>query len=100
MNFLATPEVNKQNIFLFSGPRGNELFMPGFANHQLGKCHDGEQEIDNVGNPVLVFNVGRGRPIMKSHPVDDGLVWTSVTDVLKNDADVNVNVNNLLAISM
>ena len=32
MNVLATPEINTQNIFLFTGPHGNELIMPGFAN--------------------------------------------------------------------
>ena len=34
MNVLATPEINTQNIFLFTGPRGNELIMPGFANQK------------------------------------------------------------------
>ena len=36
MNVLATPEINAQNIFLFTGPRRNELIMPGFANQKLG----------------------------------------------------------------
>ena len=85
MNVLATPEINRQNIFLFTGPRGNELIMAGFANQKLGKFFDCEQEVDNSGSPVLVFNLGKGRPIMRSHPVDNGLVWTDVNDVLKND---------------
>ena len=34
MNVLATPEINRQNIFLFTGPRGNELIMPGFASQK------------------------------------------------------------------
>ena len=32
MNVLATLEINTQNEFLFTGPRGNDLIMPGFAN--------------------------------------------------------------------
>ena len=88
MNVLATPKINTQSIFLFPGPRGNELTMPGFANQKLGKFFDCEQEVDNAGSPVLVFNLGKGRPIMRSHPVDDGLVWTDVTDVLKNDTAI------------
>ena len=88
MNVLATLEINTQTIFLFTGPRGNELIMPGFANQKLGKFFDCEQEVDNAGSPVLVFNLGKGRPIMRSHPVDDGLVWTDVTEVLKNDTAI------------
>ena len=88
MNVLATPEINTQNIFLFTGPRGNELIMPGFASQTLGKFFDCEQEVDNAGSPILVFNIGKGRPIMRSHPVDRGLVWTDVTDVLKNDSAI------------
>ena len=59
--------------------------MPSFANQKLRKFFDCEQEVDNAGSPVLVFNLGKGRPIMRSHPVDNGLTWTNVTDVLKND---------------
>ena len=85
MNVLATPEINTQKIFPFTGPRGNELIMPGVANQKLGKFFDCKQIVDNAGSPVLVFNLGKGRPIMRSHPVDDVIVWTDVTDVLKND---------------
>ena len=42
MNVLATPEINTQNIFLFTTPRGNELIMPEFANQTLGKIFDCE----------------------------------------------------------
>ena len=34
------------------------------------------------GNPILVYNLGKGRPIMHTHPVDDGNVWTHIADVL------------------
>ena len=85
MNVLATPEINSQNISLFTSPRGNELIMLGFANQKLGEFFDWEHEVDNAGSPVLVFNLGKGRPIMRSHPVDSGLLWRDVTDVLKND---------------
>ena len=84
MNVLATPEINTQNIFLFTGPRGNELIMLWFANQKLGKFLDCEQEVDDGGSPVLVFNLGQGRPLMRSHPIDGGLVMTDVTDVLSN----------------
>ena len=59
--------------------------MPGFANQQLGMFHDCEQEVVSAGSPILVFNLGRGRPIMQSFPAENGLSLTDVTDVLKND---------------
>ena len=50
--------------------------MPGFANHKLGKYASCTQEVDHSGNPVLVFNLGEGRPIMQPPSVDDGCVIT------------------------
>ena len=88
MDVLATPEINTQITFLFTGPRGNELIMPGFADHKLGEFLDCEQEVDKAGSPVLVFNLGKGRSIMRSHRADNGLTWTDVTDVLKNDTAI------------
>ena len=88
MNVLSTPEINTQNTFLLTGPHGNGLIMPGFANQQFGKFFDCTQEVHDAGSAVLAFNLGKGRPIMRSHPVDSAPVWTDVTDVLKNDADI------------
>lgn len=39
MILLATPALVEQNAFVFTGPRGNELYTPGFANLKLGKYH-------------------------------------------------------------
>ena len=89
MNVLATPEINTLNVFLFTGPCGNELIMPSYANQRLRKFFDCAQQVGDAGSPVLVFNLGKGRPIMRSHPVDRSLVWTDVTDVLKNDAEIH-----------
>ena len=36
-------------------------------------------------NPVIVFNLGKGRLIMHTHPVDDGRVWSHMSDVLLNN---------------
>ena len=59
--------------------------MPGFADQSLGIFDKVTQEMDHDGNPVVVFNLGKGRPIMPTHPVDDGLVWSHVSDVLHNN---------------
>ena len=42
------------------------------------------QEMGHDGNPVIVFNLGMGRPVMSNHPVDDGRVWSHDSDVLHN----------------
>ena len=88
MNVLATPKINTQNMFIFTGPRGNDLIMLGFANQKLSKFFDCGQEVDNAGSPVLVFNLGKGRPITGSQPVDNGLTWIDVTHVLKSDTAI------------
>ena len=41
--------------------------------------------MDHDGNPIIVFNLGKGRPILSTHPVDDGRVWSHVSDVLHNN---------------
>ena len=83
MNVLATPGLTEQNVSLYTGPRGNELCMPGFADQSLGVCDKVTHEMDHDGNPVVVFNLGR--PIMHTHPVDDGRVWSHMSDVLHNN---------------
>ena len=85
MNVIATPCIAEQNICLYTGPRGNELYMPGSADQMLGRFDNRTQEMDHDGNPVIVFNLGKGRPILSTHPVDDGRVWSHVSDVLHNN---------------
>ena len=85
MNVLATPCSTEQTICLYTGPRGNDLYMPGFADQMLGRFDKCTQEMDHVGNPVIVFNLGKGRPIMRTHPVDDGRVWSHMSDMLHNN---------------
>ena len=85
MTVLATPCITEQDIFLYTVPRGNELYMPGFADQTLGRFDKCTREMDHDGNPVIVFNLGKGRPILSTDPVDDGRVWSHVSDVLHNN---------------
>ena len=92
MNVLATPCIAEQNVCLYTGPRGN-IYIPGFANQTLGKFGMCTQEDDRDGTPVVVFNLGKGRPVMSTHPVDDGRVWSHVSGVLhNNDAACDIAV--------
>ena len=85
MNVLATPCIAEQNISLYTGTGGIELYISGFANQTLSRFGMFPQEMDHDGNPVIVFNLGKGRPVMSTHPVDDGRVWSHVSDVLHNN---------------
>ena len=60
--------------------------MPGFADQSFDVFDKCTQEMDHDGNPVIVFNLGKGRPTMHTHPVDDGRVWSHMSDVLHNKA--------------
>ena len=59
--------------------------MAGFADQALGRFEKCTLEMDHDGNPVIVFNLGKGRPVMSTHPVDDGRVWSHMSDVLHNN---------------
>ena len=59
--------------------------MPGFANQTLGMFGMCTQEMDHDGNLVIVFSLGKGRPVMNTHPVHDGRVLSHVSDVLHNN---------------
>ena len=87
MNVLTTPCNAELNICLYVGPRGNGLYMPGFANQTLGKYAYGMciQETDQDDSPVRAFNLGKGRHVLHMHPVDDGSVWIHVSDVSHNN---------------
>ena len=66
LNVLATPCIAEQNICLYTGPGGNELYMPGFADQTLGRFDKCTHEMVHDGNLVIVFNLGKGRPIMST----------------------------------
>ena len=85
VNVLGTPCIAEQTICLYARPRGNELYVPGFANQALGRFNMYAQKMDLDGSAVIVFNLGKGRPIMSTHAVDDGRVWSHMSDVLHNN---------------
>ena len=42
INLMSTAVLSKQNVSLFTGPRGNELYMPGFATQYSAGDHAAE----------------------------------------------------------
>ena len=73
MNVLATPALGEQNMHLFTGPRGNDLATPGLADQVPYEHGNFMQTEDGYGNPTVVSNLGKGRPILHAAPVDDVL---------------------------
>ena len=71
INLLATESLRTQDMYLYTGPRGNELTIPGFALDQGHGRHGAiDQKADANGNPTLVFRLGNGRPVWRTSAVD------------------------------
>ena len=76
INLLATESLRAQNLYLYTGPRGNELASPGLADEEHGRHGAIDLKADSNGNPTLVFCLGDGRPVLRTSPVDDsGVTW-------------------------
>ena len=69
-------------MYLYTGPRGNELTIPGFADQEHGSHRTIDQKADLNGNPILVFCLGDGRPVWRTSHVDSGVTWMEQSAVL------------------
>ena len=72
INLLGTESLRKQNIYLCTSPRGNELTIPGFADQEHGCRGAIDQKADLNGNLTLVFCLGDGTPVWRTSPVGRG----------------------------
>ena len=81
-NLLATESLRKQNMYLYMGPRGNVLTIPGFTDQEHGSHGTIDQKADLNGNPILVFCLGDGRPVWRTSHVDSGVTWMEHSAVL------------------
>ena len=73
INLLATDSPRKQNMYLYTGPRGNELTIPGFADQKRGSHGAIDHKVDLNVNPILVFCLGDGRQVWRTSHVDRGV---------------------------
>ena len=69
-------------MYLYTGPGGNELTIPGFADHEHGSHGTIDQKADLNGNPTLMFCLGDGRPVWRTSPVDSGVTWMEQSAIL------------------
>ena len=82
INLLAAESMRKQNMYLYTGPKGNKLIIPGFADQEYGSHGTIDQKADLNGNPTLVFCLGDGRPVWRTSPVDSGVTWMEQSAIL------------------
>lgn len=54
VNLLSTTSLQKQNMYLYTGPRGNDLTITGFAEQGDGRDGAIDQKVDTNGNLILV----------------------------------------------
>ena len=82
INLLATESLRTQNMYLYTGPRGNELTIPGFADQEHGRHGAIDQKADSNGSPTFVFCLGDGRPVRRTSSVHSGVTWMEQAAIL------------------
>ena len=82
INLLSTESLRKQNMYMYMGPKGNELTIPGCADQEHGSHGAINQKADLNGTPILVFCLGDGKPEWRTSHVDSGVTWMEQYAVL------------------
>ena len=82
INLLATESLPTHNMYLYTGARGNELTIPGFADQEHGRHGTIDQKADSNGNPTLVFCLGDGRPVWRTFAVHSGVTSMEQSAIL------------------
>ena len=60
-------------MYLYAGPRGNELTILGFTDQEHVRHGTIDQKADSNGNPTLVFCLADGRPVWRTSSVNSGV---------------------------
>ena len=79
MNLLSTTHLKRYNIHLNSQCGPSVLIVPGLPSQVSGMWGDWYQGYGRDGYPATYSNLGEGEPVLRTKPVDDGKVWTSVS---------------------
>ena len=74
MNLLSTTHLKRYSIHLNSQCGLNVLFVPGLANQVSGVWGNWFQGYGRVGYSAIYLNLGEGKPVLRTKPVDDGKV--------------------------
>ena len=79
MNILSTTHLKHYNIFLNSQHGPDVLIIPGLPSQVTGVCGNWHQGYGKDGYPALYLYRGEGKPVLRTKPVDDGEVWTTIS---------------------
>ena len=77
MNLLSTTHLKRYNIHLNSQCGPNVLIVPGLPSQVSGVWGNWFQGYGRDGYPAIYLNLGEGKPVLRTKPIDDGKVWTS-----------------------
>ena len=83
MNLLSTTHLKRYNIHLNSQCGPNVLIVPGLPSQVSRVWGNWYQGYGRDGYPAIFLNLGEGKPVLRSKPVDDGEVWTTVSAVVE-----------------
>ena len=72
MNMLSTTHLNSQC-------GRTVLIVPGLPSQVSGVWGEWYQGYGQDGYPAIYLNLGEGKPVLRTNPVDDGKVWTKVS---------------------
>ena len=79
MNLLSTTHLKRYNIHLNSQCGPNILIISGLPSQVSGVWGNWCQGYGRDGYPAIYLNLGEGKPVLRTKPVDDGEVWTKVS---------------------
>ena len=79
MNLLSTTHLKRYNIHLKSQCGPNVLIVPRLPSQVSGVWGNWYQGYGRDGYPAFYLNLGKGQPVLRTKPVDDGKIWTTVS---------------------
>ena len=79
MNLLSSTHLKCYNIHLNSQCGPNVLIIPGLPSQVSGVWGNWYQWYGRDGYPAMYLNLGEVKPVLRTKPVDDGKIWTSVS---------------------
>ena len=79
MNLLSTTHLKRYNIHRNSQCGPNVLIIPCLPSQVSGVWGNWYQGYGRDGYPAIYLSLGEGKPVLRSKPLDDGEVWTTVS---------------------
>ena len=79
MNLLSTTHLKRYNIHLNSQCGPSVLIVPGLPSQVSGVWGTGIKDMDGMVILPYTLTLWEGKLVLRTKPVDDGQVWTTVS---------------------